>query len=135
MAEAVTHFATLARRLRRHADSRETGSINYAYTTARAFANRYQLSTDLLRMYRRKDRKGIRAVKRRIGKVVESVQAMEEAFRGMWMSHNKPEGIETIQARFGMLQARYRELERRLGEYLRGEITSISELEYKCPPR
>ncbi len=53
----------------------------------------------------------------------------------MWMSHNKPEGIEIIQGRFGMLQARYRELECRLGEYLRGDIIRIAELDCKCPPK
>jgi hypothetical protein len=125
----------LARRLKRHADSRETGNVNYAFATARAFAKRYQLSTDLLRAYQSKDRAGIHAAKRRIGQVAESLLAMEDAFRDMWMSHNKPEGIETIQARFGMLQARYRELERRLAEYLHGEIDCIAELESKCPPQ
>jgi hypothetical protein len=59
---------------------------------------------------------------------------MESAFRDMWMSHNKPEGIETVQGRFGMLQARYRELDRRLTEYLKGDVPRIAELEYRCPP-
>ena len=93
------------------------------------------LSASPLRAYRRRDRKALQAVKRRIVKVVKSVGAMEESFRTMWMSHNKPEGIETIQARFGMLTARYRELDRRLWEYLRGDIRSIPELNCKCPPK
>ncbi len=140
MAKAATGFATLARRLRRHADHRQTGchqtgNFNYANATAQAFADRYKLSADLLRAYRRKDRKGMQAVKRRIWKVTKSVQAMESAFRGMWISHNKPEGLETIQGRFGMVQARYRELDRRLGEYLRDDRARIAELDCKCPPR
>ena len=135
MAGAATGYAALAKRLKRHANSQETGRLGYAYTTAQAFADRYALAADLLRAYRRKDRKKLEAVKRRIDKVVESIDAMEEAFRTMWMSHNKPEGIETIQGRFGMLQARYRELERRLWEYLRGDIKRIVELDCKCPPK
>jgi len=135
MAEAATELAALARKLQRHADSQETGNFNYAYTTARAFADRYKLSADLMRAYRHKDRKGIQAVKRRIGKVTESISAMEEAFRNMWMSHNKPEGIETIQGRFGMLLARYLELDRRLAEYLNGDIDRIAELDCKCLPK
>lgn len=135
MAKAAGGFAALAGQLKRHAHSHETGSLSYAYTTARAFAQRYALSAELLRAYRAKDRRGLQAVKRRITGVVESVQAMEEAFRSMWMRHNKPEGVEVIQARFGMLQARYRELERRLWEYLRGDITQIAELDHTCPPR
>jgi hypothetical protein len=132
MAEAATGFATLARKLRRHAESQETGDFNYAYKMARAIPDRYKLSADLMRAYRCKDRKGLQAVKRRIGKVTESISAMEEAFRNMWMSHNKPEGLEMIQGRFGMLQARYRELDRRLAEYLNGDIDRIAELDYKC---
>ena len=134
MNEAAAGFAALARRLRRHANSLETGNLNYAYTTARAFASRYRLAAALLRAYRQRNREGIRAARRRIGNVVKGVRAMEDAFRGMWMSHNKPEGMETIQARFGMVQARYRELERRIAEYLRGETANIAELDYRCPP-
>ena len=93
-----------------------------------------QTAADLLRAYRQRDRKGLQSARRRIARVSASILAMEDAFRGMWMSHNKPEGIETIQARFGMLQARYRELDRRLSEYLRGDISRIAELEYRCPP-
>ncbi len=135
IAKAAAGFAALARKLKRHAGNRETGSFSYAYTTAQAFADRYALTAALLTAYRKKDLKAMRAVKRRINKVVVSVEAMEEAFRSMWMRHNKAEGLETIQARFGMLQARYRELERRLWEYLRGDITRIAELDCKCPPR
>ncbi len=135
MSEAAARLADLARKLKRHANSHETGSFSYAYTTAKAFADRYALSADLLRAYRKKDRKGLQAVKRCIPKVKDSIAAMEESFRSMWMSHNKPEGMETIQARFGMLQARYRELDRRLREYLRGDITRIAELDYSCPPK
>lgn len=133
--KAADGFAALARKLKRHAGNRETGNFSYATTTAQAFADRYALTAALLTAYRKKDRKALQAVKRRIGKVVTSVEAMEEAFRSMWMSHNKPEGIETIQAHFGMLQVRYHELDRRLQEYLRGDITRIAELDYKCPPQ
>jgi hexosaminidase len=134
MSQAASGFAGLARKLRRHAGHHETGNFSYAHATAQAFADRYKLSADLLRAYRRKDRKGLQSVRRRITKVSESAQAMEDAFRIMWMSHNKPEGIETIQGRFGMIQARYRELDRRLDEYLRGVISRIPELDGKCPP-
>ncbi|MDT8389956.1 MAG: family 20 glycosylhydrolase [Lentisphaeria bacterium] len=134
MAAAAAGYADLADRLKRYADRRETGDFRYAFATARAFADRCGLAADLLRAYRSKDRKGLQAVKRRIGGVADSVLAMEQAFRDMWMSHNKPEGIETIQGRFGMLRARYRELDRRLDEFLAGEVSCVAELDYACPP-
>ncbi len=135
IAKMATHYTTIAKQLKRYANSHETGNLGYAYATAKAFSDRYSLTAELLRAYRKKDRKGLLVVKNRIDKVYESIAAMEEAFRTMWMSHNKPEGLETIQARFGMLQARYRELERRLWEYLRGDIDCIAELDHKCPPK
>jgi len=50
------------------------------------------------------------------------------------MSHNKPEGLETIQARFGMVDARYAELKLRIKELLDGTVDAIPELDYRCPP-
>ena len=75
---AATGLAALARRLWRHADSQETGNFNYAYTTARALADRYKLAADLLHAYRRKDRKGIQVVKRRIGKVADAALELKQ---------------------------------------------------------
>ncbi len=69
-----------------------------------------------------------------IAGVRETYRNLAAAFRKMWMSHNKPEGIETIQARFGTVDARYAELELRIGELLDGTVDSIPELDYKCPP-
>jgi len=47
---------------------------------------------------------------------------------------NKPEGMAVIQGRFGLINARYRELDQRLAEYLAGKCATLAELEYRCPP-
>jgi hypothetical protein len=52
----------------------------------------------------------------------------------MWMSHNKPEGIENVQNRFGIMLIRHKELQRRIAEYIEGKVKVIAELEYRCPP-
>jgi hypothetical protein len=135
MADTAAGYTKLARKLRKYITSRETGDFAYAYATAKAFADRYTFAAELQTCYRKRDHQGLKRLQRRIGKVQASILLMEDAFRAMWMAHNKPEGLETMQARFGMLQARYRELERRLGEYLRGDISTIAEWEYACPPK
>jgi len=135
MAKAAAGYAALARKLKGKATDRATGDLNHAYITARAFASRYDLSARLLAAYRKKDRAGAARLRRKIAGVSADIRAMEESFRGMWLSHNKPEGLETIQARFGMLEARYRELDRRLAEYGKGEVKTIAELEYGAPPK
>jgi Glycoside Hydrolase 20C C-terminal domain len=66
--------------------------------------------------------------------VIAAIRAVSESFRGMWLRNHKAEGLETIQGRFGMLEARYAELDIRLGELLAGKITRLAELEQRCPP-
>jgi hypothetical protein len=111
------------------------GKVGYALHMARAFADRYALAADLLAAYRRRDKPALRAAARRIPVVQKRVAAMADSFRTMWMSHNKPEGIDLIQGRFGMVAARYRELSLRLNEYLRGAVAAIPEWDTRCPPR
>ncbi|MFH1570317.1 MAG: hypothetical protein ABIL09_20155, partial [Gemmatimonadota bacterium] len=142
MAEVASAYAALARRLQRQAakagkgaPERAAGDLEHAGRTARAFASRYELSARLLAAYRKGDRAAAQRLRRRIPQVTAAIRAMEESFRGMWMAHNKPEGLETIQARFGMLEARYRELDRRLAEYGKGTLAKIAELEYGAPPK
>jgi len=142
MAKVAEGYAALARKLKGKAAAagrgradRGNGDLGHAYCTARAFASRYDLSARLLAAYRKKDRAAAARLRRRIPLVAAHVRAMEESFRTMWLNHNKPEGLETIQARFGMLEARYRELDRRLAEYGKGAVQTIAELEYGAPPR
>ena len=135
MKNAADHFKSLAKRLKKYSTDQTTGNMQHAYQIANTFAARYDLSTNLLIAYKRKDKTALRKILRRIPNMLKSVSMCETTFRTMWMSHNKPEGLETIQARFGMLDMRYRELERRLKEYLEGSIKKIAELEYKCPAK
>jgi len=128
-------FGSLAAKLQKHAKDRATGDLDYAGKVAQAFADRYSLSASLLSAYRKKDKRALRAVRMRVPAARKSVLRMADGFRTMWLSHNKPEGLETIQARFGMVDARYREMMKRLDEYLTGKIDRIAELEYKCPPK
>jgi hexosaminidase len=135
MQQVARHFASLATKLKPLRRDRATGDLGHAYLVADVLAKRYALSAKLVDAYRRKDKRRLTAVRREIAAVVTAVRAAERSFRRMWLSHNKPEGLETIQARFGMLEARYRELSRRIKEYADGAIPTIAELEYRCPPR
>ena len=135
IAKIAKAYATLATKLQRVAREHTTGDLRYAHATAQAFAARYNLAASLLAAYRRKNKPALRTVMRSIPSVRKDVRTMAATFRTMWLSHNKPNGIETIQARFGMLDARYEEMETRLGELLAGTINSIPELDCQCPPQ
>jgi hypothetical protein len=134
MAHEASDCLHLARRLAPHAASRACGDMDLAHRSALAFGERYTLSAELLSAYRRKNRAALRIARRRIPRVRAAVRAMAAAFRRMWLAHNKPEGLEVIQGRFGMIDARYAEMDRSLGEFLAGEKPRIAELENHCPP-
>lgn len=127
-------YAALADRLAPCAHDAATGNMRYAYCTAKAFAARYGVLADMLAAYRKGNKRALRAAARRIPDVRKAVADMAGAFRTMWLSHNKPHGMELIQHRFGMVDARYAELELRLGEFLKGRVASIAEWDEPCPP-
>ncbi len=134
MAQSARHYAKLADKLRPLSGDRACGDLGYAHSVAWLLAERYRLCTDLMTVYRRGDRPGLRAVRRRIPRVLTALKDLEKTFRRMWLSHNKPEGMEAIQGRFGWIEVRYRELDQRLGEYLAGKCATLAEFEYRCPP-
>lgn len=134
MAQRAKAFNKLARRLKKHANKPGAGSMRYAATTARAFADRFALIAAALAAYRKRDRAGLKRAAAKIPQVRKSIRAMASAFRAMWLSHNKPEGMEVIQARFGMLDARYQEMATAIQEYLSGKTPTIRPWDWKCPP-
>ncbi len=134
MARHAAAFDKLARELTGHVRDRAAGDMKFAAATARAFADRYALIAQLLAAYKRKDRAALKKAAAGIPRARRSVRAMARAFRAMWLHHNKPEGLETIQARFGMLDARYAEMALRLSECLSGARPGVAEWEGKCLP-
>ncbi len=134
MSRAAAHFKNLANRLHPLASSRGCGDLGYACSVARLVAERYALCADLVSAYRSGNKAGLRAVRRRIPRALRALRELEKAFRRMWLAHNKPEGMEANQGRFGWIDVRYRELDQRLAEFLAGKIETLAELDHKCPP-
>ena len=134
MAQIALGFTALAKKIKRVIQVDNCGDLHYAHSTAQAFADRYDLAADLLRAYRSKNKRRMESIAKKIPIVQASISTMAEAFRAMWMRHNKPQGIETIQSRFGTLNARYCELSHRISEYRTGLIKNIAELDDACPP-
>jgi len=128
-------FGALAKTLKRHVRDRAAGDLHYAFLLTTTLAERYGVLGAILAAYRRKDKEAVKRLRNKIPKLIEHFRMLENAFRAMWLSHNKPEGLETIQARFGMIEVRYREMGRRLGEYAQGKIDRIAEFDCPCPPK
>ena len=60
---------------------------------------------------------------------IEAVRAFHRACQKMWMTEKKPHGFDVQDIRLGGLMQRLESCKERLEEYLRGESTSIPELE------
>ena len=60
---------------------------------------------------------------------VAAMEAFEAEFRAMWMSHNRPQGLETTQIRLAGAAERAAECVRRLLDYVSGRADTIPELD------
>jgi hexosaminidase len=98
---------------------------------AAAMAGLLRLKVDLAnRMeeaYRRGDRPALGRLQREIPGVLEALERASETFRRQWLKRYKPNGLEAMQVRFGGLKERYRELDRRLSDYVQGRAANLPE--------
>lgn len=134
MSAAAKTYDKLATRLQKHAKDRSTGDMRFAYLWARAIAERYGVSAGAVAAYRKGDRKALAKVKEKVPAAARAWRAAADAFRDMWLAHNKPDGLEIMQERFGMIDARYKEMQKSLSGYLTGDADCIPELAAPCPP-
>ena len=80
-------------------------------------------------VYASGDRENVRALLADYVLLIERIEIFYEAFRNRWMMENKPNGLEVHDTRIGGLIHRIRQCERRLSEYVDGELKHIEELE------
>ena len=123
------------RRLARTAPSRngEGGSVPYARALATAYLARLALAEALIDAWRLPRAKRAAAVR---GKALpaarKNFRAMADfaaAFRVMWTSHNRPQGLETTQIRLAGCVERAREAVLRLSDFAAGRAVTIPELD------
>lgn len=126
----AARFNDIAKRLgKAKSASTEAGDIKLAKLLALLMAEKALLADSLLDAYSKKDKAALAAVRKSIPALIKRVKAFASAFRAMWLRHNKPFGIETMQVRFGGMVARLDELALRLDGILSGELKSIPELD------
>lgn len=87
------------------------------------------LGVELRNSYQSGNREKLIEIKSSLTNLYGALDAFLIAFREAYYYENKPHGFDVQVIRIGGLKARLEETERRLNEYLNGEITSIPELE------
>lgn len=125
----VKNLNKVADKLKKYSNDHEGGDISYALTFIKMLAAKLELSAILLEAYSRDDKKGLQKVREIIPVLIKRIITFDKAFRKMWLSHNKPFGLETIQIRNAGILRRVKELDTRLSEYLNKEIDTIPELD------
>ncbi len=128
-AKAIAHFARLAKDLARHTSDLQAGDLQLVRLYAQLLSVRLDLDLRLRTAYAHRDRRGLERVRKNIPVVCALIDQTSRRFRAMWLAHNKPFGIETIQGRYATLKARYQEVADRIGEFLDGAVPAIEELD------
>lgn len=112
----------------------QIGSYAYLFDTqialVRALSCKYDLGVRTRRAYRDGDREALlRLCRKDYPEAIGAIEEFFETFRRQWYRINRPHGFDVQEIRFGALLFRMRQNMRRIGEYCRGEIAQIEELE------
>jgi len=124
-----THYASLSKELKPFAHDTAAGNIRHAQLLAQTLALKIGLFKRLLRAYTTGNRGQLIAVRKEIPSLVRHLGKVADSFRSVWLSQNKPFGLEVLQIRMAGVIARCRELDRRIGEYLAGKDKNLPELD------
>lgn len=127
--DASGHYRDVADELAGREDDASAGDLGHALIVAEFLAAKTALAARLFDAYDTEDRAALQAVRADVAGIVPLIETLAESFRRRWLACCQPFGLEVIQIRFAGQAARYRELDRRLGEYLAGETETIAEIE------
>lgn len=127
--EAAAHYEAVARDLEPHREDRAAGDLGHAWRVARLFAAKTRLAARLLDAWAAGDRDALAAAREDAPGVAALVEELARSYRGLWLARHQPFGLEVIQIRLAGQAERYRELARRIGEYLEGEVPTIPEFD------
>ena len=115
------------------AEGGEGGSVPYARALCAALLARIDLAESLAAAWSLPKGKRRAAIKAKAlpaaRRNVRAMETFEAEFRAMWMSHNRPQGLETTQIRLAGAAERAAECVRRLLDYVAGRADTIPELD------
>lgn len=133
---AVESYRSLAERLEKLAS--KGGDFAYLYnymaTLCRTLEIKYDLGQKTRKAYEAKSTDLLRALAEKYSLAADAVETLAEAMRTAWYKENKPQGFEVQEHRLGGLSFRLRSLQKRIDQYVKGEVASLPELEEELLP-
>ena len=127
--EAAANYSEIAEALAAHVNDTAAGDLGHAALTARVMAAKVGLAARLLDAYAADDRTTLGELVEEASNMAVQMEELGESFRRRWLACCRPLGLEVLQIRFAGQVARYRELARRLEEYLAEKVATIEELD------
>lgn len=127
-ADALNRYRQIIRRL----DGRprgQGGDIKHVALIAQLLELKITISLELHEAYSQKNHSRLQHLQKRIPEVLRLYDNLLISFRRQWYERCKTFGFEVIQHRMAATKERYRELNMRLAEFLKGQIESIPELD------
>ncbi|MBD3392517.1 MAG: family 20 glycosylhydrolase [Chitinivibrionales bacterium] len=131
--KALTEYRKVKSILMRAGKKYRGGNLSHACLLAEFLSRKVETFLRIADAYRKKDKRALAGAARRIAATRRTLGMLMESYRSMWHERNKPFGLELIQIRLGSQLARYDELASRIGEYRRGSIARIEELDASLP--
>lgn len=135
-ADLTEHYQELANTLsvsaRRKGDNRR---LAFPAELARTLVIKAHLRQRMAHAYQRDDRSELaRIADDQVPKLQRNLRRLWRMHRSLWMAQYKPFGWESLERRYGGLDARLATVRQRLRDYLRGKLDAIPELEVKLHP-
>jgi hypothetical protein len=127
----LDHYQSLRKALSDLQSDVGGGDNGHAYRLCELLTEKVALRLDLEKAYRKRTQSKLDALIPRARQLEHLTETIAESFREMWLSRNKPFGMEVMQVRLAGLRERYHELAVRLEELVGGRRESIPELEEK----
>lgn len=113
-------------------------SKNYAYIfesyqrLCELMVEKYDLGYCTRKAYQEDDKDELSRLIDRYSKTLEKLTVFHEAFYKMWVHDNKAHGFDVSDIRLGGVAQRLKTCQKRLNQYVAGELNRIEELEEKC---
>lgn len=129
IASQVSNLNKVYAKLKKFEKDSEGGDVKYALAFIKFLSARLDFSEKMLAAYSKKDKKALGKVLKAIPELIKFMADYDKSLRKIWFRNNKSFGLEVLQIRNAGTARRFKELELRLSEFIKGEIKSISELD------
>jgi hypothetical protein len=103
--------------------------IDHAILLAKILYQKIDICIELEKAYRNRNATALKSMGKKILVMIELLGELDSSFRNLWLTRNKPQGLEVLQIRIAGLTRRYEELRQRIKELLAGKIAVIDEFE------